>query len=150
MFLASGGEVPPTPFRMKDGVMGEFNKDPNQSGTDKQAQGDKPAFDQFEKGQQGQEELGQQKGQDAGQEKQQFGQEKGQDTGQDKQQFDQEKPTSGQQYAEDKTTSGQGQQDELTGGKGGQQQDAGKAQRQQGDEDLDEDSKSTIDSQGMK
>ena len=46
--------------------MGEFNKDANQSGTDKQQQGDKPAFDQFEKGQQGQEDFGQQKVQDSG------------------------------------------------------------------------------------
>jgi hypothetical protein len=34
--------------------MGEFNKDPNQGGTGKEQQGGKPAFDQFEKGQQGQ------------------------------------------------------------------------------------------------
>jgi hypothetical protein len=132
--------------------MGEFNKDPNQSGSDKQAQGDKPAFGQFDKGQQGEQAFGQEKGQETGQDKQQFGQEKGQETGQDKQQFGQEKgQETGQQYAEEKTPSyGQDKQSETTGSQGGQQQDAGKTERQQGDEDLDEDSKSTTDNQGMK
>ena len=111
--------------------MGEFNKDPNQGGTGKHEHGDKPAFDQFEKGQ------------DAGQGKEQFGQEK-----QPGQQFAQDKSEFGQDTG--KEPGGQQQQDEPSGDKGGQQQYQDKGQRQQGDEDLDEDSKSNIDNQGLK
>jgi hypothetical protein len=107
--------------------MGEYNKDSTQSGTGKEQQGDKPAFGQFEKGQQSQEESGGQKGEDTGQGKQQ----------------------SGQQFGGDKTQTGQKGED-LTGAQSGQQQNENKGQRQQGDEDLDEDSKSSPDSQGMK
>lgn len=105
--------------------MGEFNKDSGQPGSDKQQQGEKPAFDQFEKGQQGQEQTGGQKGEESG------------------------KTPSGQQFAQDQTPTGQ-KGEELTGEKGGQQQYENKGQRQQGDEDLDEDSKSSLDGQGMK
>ena len=105
--------------------MGEFNKETGQQGFDKEQQGEKPAFDQFEKGQQGQEQTGGQKGEDGG------------------------KTPSGQQFAQDPAQSGQ-KGEALTGDKGGQQQYEDKGQRQQGDEDLDEDSKSQTDNQGLK
>jgi hypothetical protein len=134
---AIGGVVPPTPSVWKDRVMGEFNKDPNQSGTGKEQQGEKPAFGQFEKGQQGQEEFGQEKG------KEPYGQEKGKESGQDKESYGQDK--AGQQYAEEKPEFGQEKQDQS--GKGGQQQFEKQTQRQQGDEDLGDDS---IDNQNLK
>src|SRR5688500_14426642 len=104
----------------KDRVMGEFNKDPNQSGTGKEEQGDKPAFGQFDK-QQGQQDTGQEKGADTGQSRQQFGEDKSQ---------------AGQQFTQDQSPPDQGKQDELAGVRGDQQQQANKTQRQQGDEDL--------------
>jgi hypothetical protein len=141
---ASVGAVPTTHRDKKDRVMGEFNKDPNQGGIGKEQQGDKSAFDQFEKGQPGQQDqkdFGQEKGQDPGQGKEQFGQEK-----QAGQQFAQEK----EQFGQDKSQSGQDNQEQPGIDKGGQQQFENKGQRQQGDEDLDEDSKSNIDNQGLK
>jgi hypothetical protein len=56
----------------------------------------------------------------------------------------QEQAQTGEQKGQDP---GQAKQEEQTGG---QQQYQKPEQRQQGDEDLDEDSKSRIDSQGMK
>lgn len=111
--------------------MGEFNKDPNQSGTGKEEKGEKPAFEQFEKGQQGQEQFGQEKGQG----QQEFGQQKGQgqEFAQGKEEFAQGKD----QYAQEKT--------EKT--EGGQQQFEKPVQRQQGDEDLGDDA---IDNQNLK
>ena len=110
--------------------MGEFNKDPNQSGTGKEEQGDKSAFGQFDKGQQGQQDFG----------------EKGQDTGQGKEQFGQEK--TGQQFAADKSQFVEEKPEESTGGKDQQQQKIqNEGQRQQGDEDLGDDS---IDNQNLK
>ena len=100
--------------------MGEFGKE---------EKGGKPAFGQFEKDQQGEIEGGEQKGAPLGQDK--IGQQKGEPLGQD--------PIA------------VGQKGEVLGGdKGGQRQYEDKGQRQQGDEDLDEDSKSSLDGQGMK
>jgi len=98
--------------------MGEFDKNQRQDDLGQDEKGEKPAFGQFDG------EKGQGKDQSFGQDKQQFGQDK-QQFGQDKQQF------------------GQDKQDALTGAEGGQQQFQNKeqAQRQQGDEDLGEDSK---------
>jgi hypothetical protein len=107
--------------------MGEFNKDPNQGGTGKEQQGGKPAFDQFEKGQQqqegGKEQFGE-KTPDYSQEKspdqqqqqggqKQFG-EKTPDYGQDKGQQQQEgadKP----QFGTEKEQSGEKQQGDYGG-----------------------------------
>ena len=110
--------------------MGEFNKDPNQGGTGKEEQGDKSAFGQFDKGQQGQQDFG----------------DKGQDTGQGKEQSGQDK--AGQQFAADKPQFGEGKPEELTDAKDQQQQKIeNEGQRQQGDEDLGDDS---IDNQSLK
>ena len=104
--------------------MGEFSKDPNQSGTGKQEQGDKPAFGQFEKGQQGQ-----------------------QDTGRTKEQFGADQSQAGQQFAEGKEQTGKPEAYGETKGDPQQQQQPDKGQRQQGDEDLGDDS---IDNQSLK
>ena len=109
--------------------MSEFDKDANQSAFDKEGKGDKSAFGQFEKGQQSEAEGGEQKGEPLGQDE--IAQQKGEPLGQD--------PIA------------VGQKGETLGDdKGGQRQYEDKGQRQQGDEDLDEDSKSSLDGQGMK
>ena len=113
--------------------MGEFNKDANQGGTGKEQQDEKSAFGQFEKGQQ--KETGQEKGGE-------LRQEKGQEFGQGK---DQLAEGTGQQYAQQKEQLGE----KAAGAEVGQQQFEKKGERQQGDEDLGEDSKSNIDNQGM-
>ena len=75
--------------------------------------------------------------------KEPYGQEKGKESGQDKESYGQDK--AGQQYAEEKPEFGQEKQDQS--GKGGQQQFEKQTQRQQGDEDLGDDS---IDNQNLK
>ena len=109
--------------------MSEFDKGANEAGFGKEEKGDKSAFGQFEKGGQDQAEGGAQKGEPLGQDK--IAQQKGEPLGQD--------PIA------------VGQKGETLGDdKGGQRQYEDKGQRQQGDEDLDEDSKSSLDGQGMK
>ena len=113
--------------------MGEFNKDPNQSGIGKDQRGGKPAFGQFEKGQQDQ--------QDVGEKTPDYGDEKGQG-----QQFSKD-PAGQQQFTKDQSQYGQEKQADVAKGDQQQQKIENEGQRQQGDEDLGDDS---IDNQNLK